>query len=139
MDLEAEERPYSYKTLLRIHRDKTGALISAAVQIGGIMAGGRPDDLRALRVYGDGVGLAFQIVDDILDLEGDPDRLGKTVGKDPRARKAAVPALLGIAESRRRAAEAGQRARRFLRRFRRLGRPLSAPARFHSPAVGVTS
>src|SRR5437867_2450397 len=100
MDLEAEGRPYSYTTLLRIHRDKTGALISASAQIGGIMAGAGASALRALRVYGDGVGLAFQIVDDILDLEGDPDRLGKTVGKDPRARKATFPALLGIAESR---------------------------------------
>jgi len=130
MDLEAEGRPYSYGTLLRIHRDKTGALISAAAQIGGIMAGGRPADLRALHVYGDGVGLAFQIVDDILDLEGDPHRLGKTVGKDPRARKATFPALLGIAESRRRAEEAVQHAGRALARFGRRGRPLAALARF---------
>jgi geranylgeranyl diphosphate synthase type II len=130
MDLEAEGRPYSYGTLVRIHRDKTGALLSASAQIGGIMAGGRPAALRALRIYGDGIGLAFQIVDDILDREGDPGRLGKTVGKDTRARKATFPALLGIEESRRRAEEAARRARRALARFGERGRPLDALARF---------
>src|SRR2546426_6887451 len=130
MDLEAEGRPYSYGTLLRIHRDKTGALISAAVQIGGIMAGGSHADVRSLRAFGDSVGLAFQIIDDILDREGTTHRLGKTVGKDPRARKATFPALLGIAESRRRAEEAVERAGRALGRFGRRGRPLSALARF---------
>jgi geranylgeranyl diphosphate synthase type II len=130
MDLEAEGRSYTYGTLLRIHRDKTGALISAAAQIGGIMAGGGPADLEALRAYGDGVGLAFQIVDDILDLEGDPDRLGKTVGKDARARKATFPALLGIAASRFRAEEAVRRAERGLARFGARGRPLRTLARF---------
>jgi len=130
MDLEAEGRPYSYGALQRIHRDKTGALISASAQIGGIMAGGRPGDLRALRHYGDDVGLAFQIVDDILDLEGDPDRLGKRVRKDARARKATFPALLGIAESRRRAETAVRRAERAIARFGRRGRPLADLARY---------
>ncbi len=130
MDLEAEGRSYTYGTLLRIHRGKTGALISAAAQIGGIMAGGRPDDLRALRVYGDHVGLAFQIIDDILDLVGSTDRLGKTIGKDARARKATFPALLGIDESRRRAGEAARRAERALARFGSRGRPLAGLARF---------
>src|SRR5437867_2229404 len=130
MDLEAEGRPYSYGALQRIHRDKTGALISASAQIGGIMAGGRPGDLRALRHYGDDVGLAFQIVDDILDLEGDPDRLGKRVRKDARARKATFPALLGIAESRRRAETAVRRAERAIAPFGRRGRPLADLARY---------
>ncbi len=130
MDLEAEGRRYSYGTLLKIHRRKTGALISAAAQIGGIMAGGGAADLRALRAYGDAVGLAFQIVDDILDREGDPDRLGKTVGKDARARKATYPALIGVEASRRRAEEAVVRAERALRRFAGRGRALRLLARF---------
>ena len=130
MDLEAEGRPYTYGTLLRIHRGKTGSLISAAAQIGGIMAGGRPDDLRALSVYGDHVGLAFQIIDDILDREGSTDRLGKTTGKDARARKATYPALLGIEESRRRARAAARRAERAIARLGRRGRPLAGLARF---------
>src|SRR2546427_3689016 len=94
MDLEAEGRPYSYKTLLRIHRDKTGALISAAVQIGGIMAGGRPADLRGPRVYGGGGGVAVPIVGDILDLEGGPAPLRETGREEPRRRHAALSPLL---------------------------------------------
>jgi geranylgeranyl diphosphate synthase type II len=130
MDLEAEGQPCSYGTLLKIHRGKTGALISAAAQIGGIMAGGGRRVLRALRAYGDAVGLAFQIVDDILDREGDPDRLGKTIGKDARSRKATFPALLGVEGSRRRADEAVGRAERALLRFGTRGRALSVLARF---------
>jgi geranylgeranyl diphosphate synthase type II len=106
MDLEAEGRRVSFATLTRIHRGKTGALVSAAVQIGGIVAGARPAQLRALRRYGDGIGLAFQIVDDILDREGTTARLGKTTGKDARARKATYPGLLGVPASRRRAERA---------------------------------
>ena len=94
------------------------------------MAGGRPDDLRALSLYGDQVGLAFQIIDDILDREGSTDRLGKTTGKDARARKATYPALLGIEESRRRARAAARRAERAIARLGRRGRPLAGLARF---------
>jgi geranylgeranyl diphosphate synthase, type II len=130
MDLEAEGRPYSYGTLLKIHRGKTGALISAAAQIGGIMAGGDRRDLLALRAYGDAVGLAFQVIDDILDQEGDPNRLGKTIGKDARSRKATFPALLGVEGSRRRAGEAVERAKRALARFGTRGRALGVLARF---------
>ena len=130
MDLEAEGRRYSYGALLKIHRGKTGALISAAAHIGGIMARGGRRELLALRAYGDAVGLAFQIVDDILDLEGDPARLGKAIGKDARARKATFPALMGVEGSRRSAEEAVERAGRALRRFGRRGRSLGSLARF---------
>jgi len=130
LDLEAEGRPYSYGTLLRIHRGKTGALISAAVQIGGIMAGGSHADVRSLRAFGDSVGLAFQIIDDILDREGTTHRLGKTIGKDARARKATFPALLGIDESRRRAREAARRATRSISDLGTRGRPLGELAHF---------
>ncbi|PYT11367.1 MAG: hypothetical protein DMF51_15680 [Acidobacteria bacterium] len=130
LDLEAEGRSFSYGTLLRIHRGKTGALISAAVQIGGIMAGGSPEDVRSLRAYGDSVGLAFQIIDDILDREGTTHRLGKTIGKDARARKATFPALLGIDESRRRAREAARRASRSISDLGTRGRPLDELAHF---------
>jgi geranylgeranyl diphosphate synthase type II len=130
MDLEAEGRPYSFAALVRIHRGKTGALISAAVQIGGIMAGGRADDVRALSDYGDQVGLAFQIIDDILDREGSTDRLGKTTGKDARARKATYPALLGTETSRLKARDAARRAERAIAVLGRRGRPLAILARF---------
>jgi geranylgeranyl diphosphate synthase type II len=130
MDLEAEGRRYSYRTLTRIHRGKTGALISAAAQIGGVLAGARPAALRALRRYGDAIGLAFQIIDDILDLEGSSDRLGKTAGKDARARKATFPALLGIAASRRRAERAVREATAAIALLGRRSEPLAAIARF---------
>jgi geranylgeranyl diphosphate synthase type II len=130
MDLEAEGRPYSYRTLRRIHRGKTGALISAAVQTGGILAGGRPAQVEALRRYGDDVGLAFQIIDDILDLEGSAESLGKTAGKDARARKATFPALLGVTASRRRAERAVERAIAALRPLGRRAAPLADLARF---------
>ena len=130
MDLETEGRPYSYARLQRIHRGKTGALISAAVQIGGIMAGASPSVLRRLVRYGDGIGLAFQIIDDILDREGTVERLGKRTGKDARARKATFPALLGVEASRRRARRAVEEAVRALRPLGRRGRPLAEIAAF---------
>ena len=130
MDLEAEGRRTSYGTLLRIHKGKTGALISAAVQIGGIMAGAGPAEIRSLRAYGDSVGLAFQIIDDVLDLEGSTLRLGKTIGKDARARKATFPARLGLDESRRRARAAARRAAASIAVLGRRARPLGELARF---------
>jgi geranylgeranyl diphosphate synthase type II len=130
MDLEAEGRPFSYAKLQRIHRGKTGALISAALQVGGILGGGDQPQIRALRTYGDAVGLAFQIVDDILDQEGSAEGLGKSVGKDRRDRKATFPALLGVAGSRRRAERATADAVAALRPFGRRGAPLAELARF---------
>src|SRR5436309_6675192 len=130
MDLEAEGRRTSYGTLLRIHKGKTGALISAAVQIGGIMAGAGPAEVGPLRAYGDSVGLAFQIIDDILDLEGSTLRLGKTIGKDARARKATFPARLGLDESRRRALAAARRAAASIAVLGGRARPLVELARF---------
>jgi len=130
MDLEAEGRRCSLKTLIRIHRGKTGALIRAAVVIGGVMAEAAEGSLQALGRYGDGVGLAFQIIDDILDLEGSSDRLGKTAGKDLRDRKATFPALLGVAASRRRAEAAVDRAVEAIRPLGSRAGPLVAIARF---------
>jgi geranylgeranyl diphosphate synthase type II len=130
MDLEAEGRAYTYRTLRRIHRGKTGALISAAAQVGGIMAGGRPAQIEALRLYGDDIGLAFQIIDDILDLEGSSESLGKSTGKDARARKATFPALLGVSTSRRRAERAIERSIAALRPLGRRAAPLADIARF---------
>ena len=130
MDLESEGKSYTYRTLNRIHTRKTGALISAAVQIGGIVGGARPDQIRMLKRYGDGIGLAFQVIDDILDLEGHPDRLGKSTGKDVRARKATYPALLGVAKSRQHAERAVARACAALAPLGRRGAPLTDIARY---------
>lgn len=130
MDLEATGRHYGRARLLRIHRGKTGALISAAVQIGGLLAGGSRRQIAALRRYGDGIGLAFQIVDDILDREGTTARLGKAAGKDARARKATFPGLLGLPASRRAAEAAVRRAIAALTPLGGRARPLARLARF---------
>ena len=130
LDLEAEGRPFDYAALKRIHRGKTGALISAAAQVGGIMAGGGRGEIDALKDYGDNIGLAFQIIDDILDREGSPERLGKSVGKDRESRKATYPALLGIPASRRRAEGAVTRAIAAIEPLGRRAVPLADIARF---------
>ena len=92
-------------SLQDMHARKTGALIRAAAVAGAIMGGGRDDAIRAVEEYGTHVGLAFQIVDDILDVEGDAKDLGKTAGKDARAGKPTYPSTYGLEASRRLAAE----------------------------------
>jgi len=130
LDLEAEGRPYSLPSLERIHRGKTGALIRAALEVGGLLGGGRAREVRALCEYGAGVGLAFQIVDDVLDLEGSAEGLGKSIGKDARDRKATFPALLGVEASKRRAAGAARAAVAALRPFGARAARLADLARF---------
>ena len=130
LDLETEGRPFTYAALKRIHRGKTGMLISAAAQAGGIMAGGSSAEIGALRRYGDGIGLAFQIIDDILDQEGTAADLGKSVGKDHHSRKATYPALLGAEKSRRLARRAVEGSIAAVDRFGRRAAPLAEIARF---------
>ena len=103
VDLESEGKQVDLDTLEYIHLHKTGALLSACV-ITGAMIGGADDDLiAALRTYARGIGLAFQIIDDILDITASSEVLGKTAGKDLIADKTTYPKLLGLEESRRRA------------------------------------
>ena len=99
-DLEAEGKTVEPERLAYIHRSKTGALIRAAVRIGGIHAGATADQAESLSSYGAHIGLAFQIVDDILDEVGTSDTLGKTAGKDAAQNKATFPALHGLEASR---------------------------------------
>jgi geranylgeranyl pyrophosphate synthase len=93
-----------------MHALKTGALIRASAVSGAIMAGADEAAIAAIDAYGSAVGLAFQIVDDILDVEGDPSSLGKTAGKDAASAKPTYPALFGLDRSRALAAESLQRA-----------------------------
>ncbi len=105
-DLEAEERTDSTLAGLEaIHRRKTGALLRASLRMGGIVAGADAATLQALEAYGHAVGLAFQIVDDLLDVQGDETKLGKRVNKDQNLGKWTYPGLLGLDGSRRRARE----------------------------------
>jgi geranylgeranyl pyrophosphate synthase len=102
LDLEAERegdrdgRPRSRDDLDTIHSAKTGALIAASLEIGGIAAGASGDILRALTAYGSRVGLAFQIMDDVLDVTSSTDKLGKITGRDAALGKSTYPVLLGI-------------------------------------------
>jgi geranylgeranyl diphosphate synthase, type II len=99
VDLEAEHRKPDLATLEYIHRSKTAALITASVVSGGLYAGAGDDDVCKLRSFGQAIGLAFQIVDDVLDVTQTSEQLGKTAGKDTAAEKATYPALFGIDES----------------------------------------
>jgi geranylgeranyl diphosphate synthase type II len=103
VDLEAEGSKPDAETLEYIHRSKTAALITASVVSGGIYAGAKREEVENLRSFGRSIGLAFQIVDDILDVTQTSEQLGKTAGKDTAAEKATYPALFGIEESSRKA------------------------------------
>lgn len=105
-DLRSEGQDISAETLERIHRRKTGRLFRAAVRIGGILGGGDEAKVEALGRFGDGFGLAFQIIDDLLDVLGNAERLGKGAQKDGQREKATYPALWGIEVSQQKAAAA---------------------------------
>lgn len=96
LDLEAESREVTGEQLEHIHLHKTGALIRAAVRCGAMIAGANETELTAITEYGTNLGLLFQITDDLLDVTATAEELGKTPGKDVRARKATFPALYGI-------------------------------------------
>lgn len=104
-DLEAEGKPIDAGILEYIHRSKTAALIRASVTAGAICGGGEREELAAMRRFGENMGLAFQIVDDILDVEESSAALGKTAGKDQAQQKATYPALYGVGRSREMAEE----------------------------------
>jgi geranylgeranyl pyrophosphate synthase len=96
LDLEGEGTSLSLTQLERIHRAKTGALITAAVRLGGRAAGAGPDLMAAFAHYWSCIGLAFQIADDVLDVTATTDQLGKTAGRDLALQKSTYPALLGV-------------------------------------------
>lgn len=98
-DLEAEHTRPDLKMLEYIHRSKTAALITASAVSGGLYAGAGEKETAKLRVFGQSVGLAFQIVDDVLDVTQTSEQLGKTAGKDVAAEKTTYPALFGVEKS----------------------------------------
>jgi geranylgeranyl diphosphate synthase type II len=100
-DLEGEGKPPDATLLESIHRAKTGALLRASVRMGAIYAGAAEGQIEAISRYGEHIGLAFQIVDDILDVEQPSESLGKTAGKDAQQHKITFPAVYGLDESRR--------------------------------------
>jgi geranylgeranyl pyrophosphate synthase len=100
LDLEAEAKTLPIEALEEVHRRKTGALIAASCVIGGLSADGGRNHIGALRAYGEAIGLAFQIADDVLDATATSDQLGKTAGKDAAHAKATFVTLLGVGAAR---------------------------------------
>ena len=109
-DIEAEGRAASPDLLDYIHVNKTAALFRAALEAGAWLGGAKQTTVHALATYGENLGLAFQIVDDILDMEGETAVIGKTAGKDAEAKKASYPAVHSLAASRERLFELTERA-----------------------------
>ncbi len=100
-DLEGEGQTISQAQLKYIHERKTSALLCCSARLGGMSANCTPAQLKALTRFGYYVGLAFQIIDDVLDVTQTSDQLGKTAGKDAKAQKATYPAIVGLEKSRR--------------------------------------
>lgn len=135
-DLAAEGRfpdsppPRTVEFLKDIHRRKTGALIEASLRLGGLAGGASSDHLGILGAFGQHIGLAFQIVDDCLDVESTPEQLGKNTRKDVEHGKLTYPGLLGLKESRQMADALVRDAIESLAVFKDRGRPLQALAQF---------
>lgn len=129
-DMESEGRPIDLEGLQRIHSHKTGALLTASACVGALLVGASDQELACLERYGQHVGLAFQIADDILDVIGDEAKIGKPVGSDLRQDKATYPKLLGIDRSRTMAAEEAQRAIEAITEFGIEAEPLRHLARY---------
>ncbi len=100
MDMEGEGKMLSLDELRRIHEGKTAALLACCARLGGLSAGAPPEKLEAVTTFGRTLGLAFQVIDDILDVTQSSEKLGKTAGKDVAAGKATYPAILGLDASR---------------------------------------
>jgi geranylgeranyl diphosphate synthase type II len=130
LDLEGEGRDLELADLERIHRLKTGALITASVVLGAMAARATPRVVEAFRTYGKALGLAFQIADDVLDVTATTDQLGKTAGKDLTSRKSTYPAVLGIEGAIRRATALTEEACRSLEDVGLLTPELDHLARF---------
>jgi len=116
-DLEGEGQVPTAPLLESIHRAKTGALLRASVRMGAIYAGAGSGQLAALTAFGEHVGLAFQIVDDVLDVEQSSEALGKTAGKDAAQKKITFPAVYGIERSRKMAEQERLEAHQALHAF----------------------
>jgi geranylgeranyl diphosphate synthase type II len=130
LDLEGEHKKPTPESVLAIHRAKTGALIRVSVVSGGVYAGAGAEDVARLTRFGSRAGLAFQIVDDILDVTADSAQLGKTAGKDQATEKATWPAVYGLEQSRRDAARLIEEAFAELAPYGSRAERLKAVARF---------
>ncbi len=129
-DLMADQLPPTEASLERIHRRKTGALLSVSLEMGAIIAGADAGELEKIRTFGQNIGLAFQITDDLLDVIGDTHQVGKLTGKDQERGKLTYPALFGVDGSRRKAESLVQQAEAFLDAHGQQAEILRGIARF---------
>jgi geranylgeranyl diphosphate synthase type II len=103
MDLEGEGKKLTKRDLVRIHEAKTAALLTTSLRLGAMTANASPAKLKALTLFGHALGLAFQVIDDILDVTQSTEVLGKTAGKDQAVEKSTYPAIIGLEASRKEA------------------------------------
>jgi geranylgeranyl diphosphate synthase type II len=129
-DLNPPHTRVGIEWLSSLHSRKTGALLIASLRMGGLIGGASDAQLEALSTYGQAVGLAFQIADDVLDVEGDPKRMGKGVQKDDAAGKLTYPNLIGVEQSKEKAAQMIDQATRSLALFGSAGTTLQSLARY---------
>ena len=130
LDLAGEGKSATLEMVQAIHAWKTAALITASCEAGAMSGGATPTEYEHLSAYGKNIGLAFQIVDDILDITSSSEALGKTPGKDARVGKATYPAVLGVAKARQQADRLAGQAFEALRIFGSRARTLEALGRF---------
>jgi len=130
LDIESEDKEISFSTLRLIHSCKTGALITVSVQSGALLGGAGEDEFLAMTSYGRNIGLAFQIVDDLLNVLGTTEQLGKAAGSDAEHNKATYPAIFGLEATKEKAGEAVAAALEALCRFDHKADPLRALAEY---------
>lgn len=130
LDIACENTEFPFSTLQTIHKSKTGALITCSVETGAIGAGGSPDEVAALVNYGEHIGLAFQIVDDLLNVTSTTEQLGKAAGSDASLGKATYPAFFGVDQTRHKAKDAVEKALHALQNFDAKADPLRALAEY---------
>jgi geranylgeranyl diphosphate synthase type II len=129
-DIQSEGKEVDLETVQFIHSRKTGALIGVSVTAGAVLGGGNEEQVEAIRAYGRKVGLAFQIADDILDIEGDTAVLGKAVGGDARKKKITYPSVLGLQRSKQIQTEMVEQAVAALDLFHHVADPLRSIAKY---------
>lgn len=130
LDLEGEGKSLNKAQLVRIHEAKTAALLTCSVRLGAMTANATPRKLEALTTFGYNLGLAFQVIDDILDVTQTTEKLGKTAGKDEAVDKSTYPAILGLEPSRKEAARLTRKALKSLEVFGKKGARLEQIARY---------
>ncbi len=124
LDLEAERKKPTRAVVEAIHTRKTGAMIRAAVRVGGLLGGATPRQYESLDHYGTAIGLVFQVTDDILDIEGGTEKTGKREGRDAELHKATYPAAIGLDQAKRLARQLHEDALSALDRFGPMAEPL---------------